>query len=1150
MYVHPQHIMESLSNFWTPLWQRPTEEGVMDLMQPFLAGITQLSPIELDLSDPQLWLQAVKALKPSSGRGIDAISAAELQSLPPDAIVHLGNILSSYTEGFPEWLMIARTVALPKTSGVVLPSQIRPITILAQTYRLWSKVVCTAILRHFASVMPADITGLLKCRGPLDAAYRAQLLHELALSQAKMEGGFSLDLIKCFNTIGQTQAVALLHSLGLPSAVIQQWHASIQHLRRFWDLGTDHSVLISCTNGVPEGDTFSVVIMLAVAYAWTHSVKTAAPSTRIGAYADNWGWATAIVREHPIIFDVTVRYVRAMGMEIDWHKSWYWSTNAAHQRAIVNSLKQHTQVSVVKVSHAQDLGCTMTYHGPPRYTSVTKRFQDGKKRLTTLAAMPHPFHVKCHLAKAGVLPVVMMGVEFVPVQPATFSTFRTALADALLGASISRNSAMAVNCIPSLFDPELTAILLSLRAFKRYLSISSEEAVNKALHLLSQHSGNARQCQGPIGTLRNYLLRLGWTVSVGGLISVTGFIDLPIRHTSLREFKIWILKAWQQDLAASHSTRRAWQKLPPLDLGGTKQLLARFPPHHQVILLNEISGAYQTAVQQQAWDPNVNGSCKHCGQEDTRYHRVHQCPASSEARQPFLELLSDIEEHQLPLHELSVLFQHPAMEYIDMLHTKQIPAQPSDDLCARLNTLPFRVHCYTDGSCIHPMSPSTRYASYAVIVDLCPDDAAREAEAKQWMVTKEPPSTLQALNLSRLQGSQVIHRAELFAIVQAVEALKFAVIHTDSAYAITAVSRCRNIEHVQHLQMFDNADLLIRLWAALQQGDHLVQKIKAHCDPSLEANCLLRYHLLGNQRANDLAIWTNENLMQPLVQEFQVYHNEVQVSMNRMSSFYQLQLDLNICRAKLDTVQQQTSQNQQITTTHQRNSSLSTLQDWKIECPWQQPKSTLDLSRFSVWGRTLTTHLLQWLMQLEWPQNQDEPDVFGVTWLELVCSFWQTVGVFVPIKRQDQKGIWRMVHIHSYEQAVLFNVKWSEQAKMLSQWIDQVSDLVNTRLLPEFQRGLVRSLYTLGSGIQSSGVKVRCQFPHQHQTIQVLAEYFKTNKSQSMAILPLFQLEPQVNASTIQNELNATLDSTSKVVHQMARRVREWRKQPLQRLTF
>ena len=49
-----------------------------------------------------------------------------------------------------------------------------------------------------------------------------------------------------------------------------------------------------------------------------------------------------------------------------------------------------------------------------------------------------------------------------------------------------------------------------------------------------------------------------------------------------------------------------------------------------------------------------------------------------------------------------------------------------------------------------------------------------------------------------------------------------------------------------------------------------------------------------------------------------------------------------------------------------------------------------------------------------------------------------------------------------------------------------------------------------------------------------------------MAILPQFEMEPQVEASIIQTELKAAWESNSKVVHQMARRVREWRKQPLQ----
>lgn len=183
-YYTPTQMFDALSAFWTPLWQRPLVEDVVPDLQPFLSDLPSDFPeVLLNLSDPQLWVSAVRTLKPSSGRGVDAIGAAELQSLPDLAIHHLGRVLASYTEGFPGWLMLARTVALPKAPGFVKSSQIRPITIMAQTYRLWSKVVCQLILQHFSSVMPVYITGLLKNRRPLDAAYRAQLLHEIALQQ-------------------------------------------------------------------------------------------------------------------------------------------------------------------------------------------------------------------------------------------------------------------------------------------------------------------------------------------------------------------------------------------------------------------------------------------------------------------------------------------------------------------------------------------------------------------------------------------------------------------------------------------------------------------------------------------------------------------------------------------------------------------------------------------------------------------------------------------------------------------------------------------------------------------------------------------------------------------------------------------------------
>lgn len=151
----------------------------------FLHTLPDLPPPVVDLSNPELWISAVKSLKPHSARGIDGISAAELQSLPTGAIIELANILCSFDQGFPAWLMVARTFAVPKCTSIPSSKDIRPITVLAQVYRLWAKVVCSQLLKHYSAFLPPEIWGLLRGRGPFTASYQMQWwLEKLAASKS------------------------------------------------------------------------------------------------------------------------------------------------------------------------------------------------------------------------------------------------------------------------------------------------------------------------------------------------------------------------------------------------------------------------------------------------------------------------------------------------------------------------------------------------------------------------------------------------------------------------------------------------------------------------------------------------------------------------------------------------------------------------------------------------------------------------------------------------------------------------------------------------------------------------------------------------------------------------------------------------------
>ena len=94
--------------------------------------------------------------------------------------------------------------------------EFRPITVLAQCYRLWSKVVTRVILQKLGTLMPKEVTGFLPGRGPADASYCQQFLLEGAHATNTCQSGFALDLKRCFNTIGRKGAAQIMKVVGIP----------------------------------------------------------------------------------------------------------------------------------------------------------------------------------------------------------------------------------------------------------------------------------------------------------------------------------------------------------------------------------------------------------------------------------------------------------------------------------------------------------------------------------------------------------------------------------------------------------------------------------------------------------------------------------------------------------------------------------------------------------------------------------------------------------------------------------------------------------------------------------------------------------------------------------------------------------------------
>ena len=1115
--TRPADIVDKLNRFWMPYWDHPHAGSDMPPdFQAFIQTLPDLPPPVVDLSDPMLWISAVKSLKPHSARGIDGISAAELQSLPTGAITELARILCTFGEGFPAWLMVARTFAVPKCTSTPSSKDIRPITVLAQVYRLWARVVCSQLLQHYSALLPPEIWGLLRGRGPFTASYQMQWWLEKLAFQNHANAGLVLDLVKCFNSIHRQSVYSILQHMGMPHHILKQWSRSLAVLTRSWSLPGFDGTLTACNHGFPEGDVFSVLAMIGVALSWSAHLKSHCPSSLVGAYADNWCFASTRKADFVILIGITLRLVSLLCMTIDWAKTWIWATASSHLASLKHALQQHLPcLAVSKLTTAMDLGSQMTYSGPPRLGKFRNRLSLFKKRCQLLQSMPHDVYTKAHLARTAILPT-LYGVALLPLGETHISSMRTHLTNGILGYNHSRNSTLALQFIPGLIDPSLWIILQALEAARRFLWQITPTEQKAFCRVLALHSGNSNACKGPASCLKHYLLRLGWTVSADGLIHVSAFVSLSIFTASKQAFRFWALQAWQQELI-SFTDRKALKGASPINLTDTRAVLRKLPAGKFARVLQEISGAFQTASQKQKWDPSTGGECIYRQHADSRKHRIFECPATEHIRDRYRSVVefwlfqSDI------VHELPVIFLDTQYELLQTLHWTQPAASFDPKLVETLQQLcaeGFSPTFYTDGSCQYPTLPTVSFAGFSIVLDLCFNDQDRIAAAKGFHVTGITPGSLCTVLVSRTPGAQKIARSELYAVVLILETFPEASILCDSQTTIDRFHTCQANRNPLIWLDSDDCDLLIRMQDAIKPT-HRIDKVAAHVDPRFTSDHLQCYHQLGNMVANDSAIKGCWSMHPWFVKECQTKCVELQTFRESLANLYELILDMQQHCAILKT---NASSPQELVTTTQHVASFRQFQTWEIATPWVCPPLQLSRVQDSSWGKLLSDEMITWMGQLQWPADFQKDD-FGVTWMELVLSYSIHIGCYFPVPRTCMGDKQVLVTLYTWEQLQQFQVKFADLANYFSIFYGQVEKLCHPGRWPNVTRGLVRSLYTLGSATHSAGFVCRPKFPFQAQIATLLREHFQTDKSQAHVAVPKLEFTPRWDESVLSSSL-------------------------------
>jgi hypothetical protein len=866
--THPNDIMTDLQEHWDQYWTLPQEKlSPPPELEQLLAQLPcLLQDYPLDFADPQEWYRAVKSLNAKSARGIDGISAAELQSLPHQAIDHLKDISMGFS-AFPAWLMIAKTTPVPKVDRPQI-HEYRPITVLAQTYRLWSKVITRVLIKGLSHKMPKEVTGFLPGRGPADATYSQQFLLEWAHATNTGLSGFALDLKRCFNTIGRKSTALIMRAMGIPAYVVQVWGSSLANLTRTWNVQGLSCTPCSTNNGIPEGDPMSVTAMLCIAYAWIHHIKFHTCHLNPSAFADNWGWSTTDPSQHEPGLQATKQMAGFLNMIIDWKKSWLWSTHKNHLPALKSAVKKAApQEHVPEMMTAMDLGSQLTYRGNARLGKLRDRLHRAKTRLQRLEGMMDPLPTKTKLITSGIYPVAMYGMELIPVGSQHLDSLRTAVANALFGPSISRNSAIAIHCTPAVQDPQLVLFQRILLAARRFLLRATEEERDRFFCMVACHRGVAMDCKGPAGVFKYHLTKFGWQLAKNGNLEVNAFVTFPfltIGYSTLLRLAQW---QWQEKIL-DFTDRKALKGLPPIGRLSTLQVLRKFSSEQQVKILNEISGAFQTRSQQAKWDDQVDPHCQFCGQLDTRIHRALTCQALQDLRLQYMETFQWIEQSGSYMGELPVVFSHEHRECLMTVQWHQVEPEVELQLHQQLQAIDQQGQCitfYTDGSCFHPTLPEYRYAAFAIVLDCAATDDERCQKVNKYIQDGTMPSSLKTLTVGRLPGLQDIHRAELYAIVVILERYCNTIIHSDSSTTLSLLQHVANARDVEELVMSPHFDLLLRLWKVWHLGSRTFHKVKAHAENMTQLPLLQQYNHLGNKLANDSAMHACTNMFPGVV---------------------------------------------------------------------------------------------------------------------------------------------------------------------------------------------------------------------------------------------------------------------------------------------
>ena len=805
-----------------------------------------------------------------------------------------------------------------------------------------------------------------------------------------------MDLVKAFNLIPRQVIKHIFQLLGIPSFVTNFWFLSLTKLSRALQNGQSLGPATASTTGLPEGDSMSVVGMLALSFVFHAKLKS--PRLFPYAYADNWSFMSTSERECFRAMTTILNLITGLKMKIDFAKSWCWATTKQfklfwHDASVI--LLDPAFAFQIK-SHVHDLGCTISYNNQVVLGPLRDKIDNAIAKCNRLRKLDLTLDDRAEKIQIAIWPAVFYGALGASIGQKHFTSLRRAAATVLVGDYKHASSFVALHYLSAkIQDPMLYLITDMLTTLRRYF-LYYPNLASQVLQTIRAFDGKVR---GPASALASYLRLLNWSITSTATLLGPGGLRINIPSSSNRQIKNQLRISWDW-FCHNNILHRKGVPSEPFDSTTTLRLLNKLSDRHRRILALSLTSGWQSLGGIAQWAATQEPECPWCKQHDTHCHQLLDCPTFAELRAQHPQAITYMNRNRrvcwfpLPMHHPDTGLARQAM----FLRHRTIFTNPPQSL-ARHSVI------YTDGSCDDTRDPYTARAAWAAIYRAPHPDNAN-------------PQAFSVLACGHCPGHQTINRSELYAITIAVEHIAAypsdaqVTFVTDSQFVADVIQDINtgNIwNHPHKKARWDLIQRLIELWHPLR---FILMKIRSHQDISQAQGEEEAWHIYGNSCADIVAgrmRLTDEQDFSDLCQD--IRHARLQ-ERDIYNQIYQYLVDLAL--ARLDKMDQKVAD----VPTHQAPVGLQApaahtnylkqmqkLREWTVTGnlfvhPGEPHKVVFWCS---PWGTNLTRMIWQFCQLLVWPCPDQPPEYGeqGISWTELAFSFMLWSQKILPVKIRD-----------------------------------------------------------------------------------------------------------------------------------------------------